>query len=58
MLSRKVLLDYLLCLPAALIAIPLGRSINRRLHGRAFLVYIHAGLILVGLTLLLEALHG
>jgi uncharacterized membrane protein YfcA len=58
LLGRKVLLDYLLCLPAALIAIPLGRLINRRLHGRAFLFYIHLGLILVGLTLLLDALHG
>ena len=58
LLSRDVLFEFLLCLPAALIAIPLGRAINRRLHGRAFLAYIHIGLILIGLTLLGRAIYA
>jgi uncharacterized membrane protein YfcA len=47
---------FLLSLPAALAAIFLGRLVNRRLKGRSFLLYIHAGLIVVGLTLLTQAL--
>jgi uncharacterized membrane protein YfcA len=55
LLGREVVRYFLVCLPAALVAILLGRAINRRLRGRAFLVYIHAGLIVIGLTLLVEA---
>jgi hypothetical protein len=57
LLGRSVMIDFLICLPAALVAIPLGRAINRRIQGRGFLVYIHSGLILIGLTLLARALH-
>lgn len=49
---------YLVCLPAALAAIFLGRAINRRLQGRAFLVYVHIGLVAVGIALLAQALAG
>jgi hypothetical protein len=49
---------YLLSLPAALLAIGLGRAINRRLGGARFLIYIHAGLIGSGAVLLLQALLG
>jgi uncharacterized membrane protein YfcA len=49
---------YLLALPAVLIAIPLGRRINRRLDPQVFLRYVHAGLIVTGLVLLLQTLHA
>jgi uncharacterized protein len=49
---------YLLSLPTALLAIGLGRAINRRLGAKRFLVYIHAGLIASGTVLLLQALFG
>jgi uncharacterized membrane protein YfcA len=47
---------YLLSLPPALAAIFLGRAINRRMRGQRFLLFVHAGLILVGLTLLIQTL--
>ncbi len=47
---------YLLSLPTALLAIGLGRVINRRLAADRFLVYIHAGLIASGVALLVQAL--
>ncbi|MGZ3460749.1 MAG: sulfite exporter TauE/SafE family protein, partial [Archangium sp.] len=46
---------YLLSLPAVLIAVPLGRAANRRLHVERFHRYLFAGLALIGLTLLSEA---
>jgi len=49
---------YLLSLPTALLAIVLGRAINRRLDAGRFLVYVHAGLIASGVVLLLLALVG
>jgi uncharacterized membrane protein YfcA len=48
---------FLFSLPLALIAILLGRVINQRMKGHGFLVVIHVGLILIGLTLLLQALR-
>jgi uncharacterized membrane protein YfcA len=48
---------YLLSLPPALTAIFLGRVINRRLDARRFLRYVHSGLVLVGVVLLLQALR-
>jgi uncharacterized membrane protein YfcA len=47
---------FLLSLPLALVAIFLGRAVNRRLKGHSFLRYIHLGLILVGTVLLLQSL--
>jgi uncharacterized membrane protein YfcA len=49
--------EYLLSLPVAIPAIFLGRWINHRLHGDAFLKYIHAGLVCTGLVLLTQTLH-
>jgi uncharacterized membrane protein YfcA len=49
---------YLLSLPGAVAAILLGRTINRRLNGRPFVVYVHVGLIVVGAALLLQSLWG
>jgi uncharacterized membrane protein YfcA len=47
---------YLLCLPAAVVAIFLGRAVNRRMEGRSFVVYVHVGLILIGVTLLVQSI--
>jgi uncharacterized protein len=49
---------YLLSLPTALLAIGLGRAINRRLDADRFLVYIHAGLFVSGAVLLVQALFA
>lgn len=46
---------YLLSLPLAIVAILLGRSINRRLNSRRFVLYVHVGLIIVGMTLLIQS---
>jgi hypothetical protein len=50
--------DFLVSLPAILVAIFVGRAINRRMDGRRFLTYIYLGLIAVGVTLLLQAIKG
>lgn len=47
---------YLLSCPGVLAGIFLGRWINRRLNPRRFLLYVHAGLIGIGLVLLVQAL--
>jgi uncharacterized membrane protein YfcA len=45
---------YLITLPVAVAAIMLGRVVNRRLAKRSFIRYIHLGLIVIGITLLLQ----
>ena len=47
--------DYLISLVTVLPAILLGRWLNRRMHGDAFLKYVYVGLQLTGLLLLLQA---
>jgi uncharacterized membrane protein YfcA len=47
---------YLLSLPPALAATFLGRAVNRRMKGPAFLVYVHGGLLAVGTTLLVQSM--
>ena len=47
---------YLLSLPTALLAIALGRALNRRVDARRFFVYVHAGLIVSGVGLVLQAI--
>lgn len=47
---------YFLALPAVLVAIFLGRAISQRISGRSFLLSIHVGLIVAGVTLLLQSL--
>jgi uncharacterized membrane protein YfcA len=47
---------YIVSLPGALLAILLGRMLNKRLNARQFLLYVHAGLILIGAVLLAQAL--
>jgi len=48
---------YLMSLVAVLPAIFIGRHVNHRLRGGAFLTYVHAGLIGIGALLLLQSLN-
>jgi hypothetical protein len=48
---------YLLSLPVAAAAIFLGRVINHRFAGDAFIKYVWAGLIGVGVVLLVQAVQ-
>lgn len=47
--------DYLLALPAVLVATLLGRILNKRLSGQAFVRCLHVGLALIGAMLLLQS---
>ena len=47
---------YFLSLPTALLSIFLGRVINRRFDSRRFFVYVHAGLIVSGAGLVVQAI--
>jgi len=47
---------YLVSLPTSLVAIALGRVINRRFDARRFFVYVHAGLVVSGAGLVLQAI--
>jgi uncharacterized membrane protein YfcA len=47
---------YLVSLPPALLAIVLGRVINRRFDPHRFFVYVHAGLIVSGAGLVWQAI--
>lgn len=49
---------YLLSLPVALAGVFLGRVINHRLHGEAFLKYVYLGLASIGARLLIQAIIG
>ena len=46
---------FLLSLPVAIGAIIADRWLNRQIKGQRFLTYIHAGLIVVGVSLLAQA---
>jgi hypothetical protein len=47
---------YLLSLPMILVAIPLGRALNRRFDAARFHVYVHAALLVSGLGLCAQAI--
>jgi uncharacterized protein len=49
---------YLLSLPAAVIAVFLGRAINHRLHGEGFLKYVYLSLAGIGVLLTVQAIGG
>ena len=49
---------YLMALPAVVLAIFLGRVINKRMNARAFGRYVHVGLVIVGALLVLQAVFG
>jgi len=48
--------DYLLCLPAMLPAVFLGRTINHRLSATAFSNYVYLGLAGIGSALIMQSL--
>ena len=48
--------DYLLALPAVLVATLLGRMLNKRLSGEVFARCLYVGLVLIGAMLLLQSL--
>ncbi|HEX3891981.1 MAG TPA: TSUP family transporter [Terracidiphilus sp.] len=54
--TREVTLDYLLCLPAVIPAVFVGRAINRRLSTEAFSKYIYIALAVIGLAVLMQSL--
>ena len=49
---------YLLSLPATVLAVFLGRAINHRLQGDAFLKYIYLSLVGIGAVLSIQAIAG
>jgi hypothetical protein len=49
---------YLLSLPFVILATFIGRVLNRRIGAQRFLLYVHVGLIAIGLVLLSQALRG
>jgi uncharacterized membrane protein YfcA len=52
--TRSVTVYYVWSLAPALIAILMGRAINRRMKDVSFIRYVHVGLILIGAVLLTE----
>jgi hypothetical protein len=54
--TAEVTHDYLLCLPAVIPAVFLGRVINRRLSMQTFSKYIYVALAVIGLALLAQSL--
>ena len=55
--TRTVTHYYLISLFVALPAILLGRAVNHRLHGGSFLKYVLAGLMCIGVILLIQAIR-
>jgi hypothetical protein len=49
---------FFIALFAAIPAIFIGRWLNHRMRGDAFLRYVHAGVVAVGIVLLIQALRG
>jgi uncharacterized protein len=49
---------YLLSLPFIVLATFLGRAINHRMNARQFVIYVHRGLMVIGVILLLQALYN
>ncbi len=49
---------YLLSLPVTVPAVFLGRMVNHRLPGEAFLKYVYLGLAVIGTLLLIQAIAG
>jgi uncharacterized protein len=56
LLGRTLFTYFLICLPAVLPAIFLGRFFNRRLQGSSFFSYVHWGLMVIGALLILFTL--
>jgi uncharacterized membrane protein YfcA len=47
--------QYLVSLPVVVVAIFLGRAVNRRIDARRFSLYVHGGLVVAGAVLLLQS---
>jgi hypothetical protein len=58
LVGRVVLTDLLVCLPAVLPAIFLGRYFNRRLQGSGFFTYVYWGLVVIGALLIAFTVFG
>lgn len=56
--TTRVSRYYLISLPVILLAVVLGRFLNRRLNGRRFLIYAHVALALLGAALVWQAWRG
>lgn len=54
--TRAVTREFLLSLPVLFPALFLGRALNRRLSGDAFLKYVYVALLIIGGTLFIEAI--
>ena len=53
---RDVTRNYLLSLPVILVAIFIGRWINRRMQTHSFISYVHVGLVVIGGILLFQSI--
>lgn len=56
MITRELMLDFAYALPAIIPAIFLGRRLNKMIRGDRFYKYVYAGLIAIGLVLIVESL--
>jgi uncharacterized protein len=54
--TRDVTRYYVISLPAIVVAIVLGRAVNRRLSAGRFLIVVNVALAVLGIALLLQAL--
>lgn len=55
LVGQELLRDVAWCVPGAAVAIVLGRALNRRISSAAFVRWVYAGLIAVGVALLAQA---
>lgn len=53
--TAEVTRYYFISLPLSLVAIVLGRTINRGLDRQTFITYVHIGLLVIGMILLAQA---
>jgi uncharacterized membrane protein YfcA len=56
--TRTVTHYYLISLPVAIVALFIGRIVNHRLSGDAFLKYVYAGLACIGVILFAQVIAG
>lgn len=54
--TSEVTRNYLICLPAVIPAVFIGRIVNRRLSSGAFSGYVYSGLAIIGLALVAQSL--
>ncbi|MGX5820678.1 sulfite exporter TauE/SafE family protein [Chitinophaga lutea] len=58
LLGWTVIKYFLICIPAMLPAIFLGRYLNRKIQGNAFYKYVYGGLIVIGALLIFFTIAG